>query len=219
MFIGHYGPALALKAVVPKAPIAGLLVACQIIDYAWAGLILAGVEHAAVEPGHLEGSHLALSYMPFSHSLLGAALISAAFAAIVTLLLAQRSMAIFWALFAAGVSHWFMDLIVHAPDLTLTGSPPYFGFGLWAHKWESLALEAALVAAGLWLMVRATRYTGPWGAWTPWALGLLLAALGAVNALMAPPASIMEVATSALLAFTLIGLAGWAVDKTRAPRP
>ena len=159
MFVGHYGPALALKAIAPKAPVFALVAACQVMDYAWAGLILTGIEHGRIEPGHLEGSPLVLSHKPWSHSLLGASGISAAVAGMVTLFSRERSWLIFAALFAAGVSHWFMDLIVHAPDLTLAGGPPYLGFGLWAYKWPSLALEAALAIGGLWLAVRATRYT------------------------------------------------------------
>lgn len=219
MFIGHYGPALALKAWAPKTPVLGLVVACQITDYVWAGLILAGVERASIDPSHLEGSPLVLSHMPWSHSLLGASVISLVFAAVVTLLLRERSWRVFAALFLAGVSHWFMDLIVHAPDLTLAGAPPYLGFGLWAWKWPSLALEAALAIGGLWLAARATRYTGPWGAWTPWLMLLGFVAFGAINALMPTPASMQEVALSALAAYTVFALLGWAMDRSRAARP
>jgi hypothetical protein len=219
MFIGHYGPALALKAAAPKTPVFALVAACQIMDYVWAGLILGGVEKAHIEPGQLEGSALALTHMPYSHSLLGAAMISAAFAAIVTLLMTARSLGVFVALFLAGVSHWFADLLVHAPDLTLTGSPPYLGFGLWAYKWPSFALEVILVAVGLWLCARATRYTGPWGAVSPWIMGGVLLVLGVVNAVQPPPASIEAVALSALAAYSVVVAAGAVMDRTRAPHP
>lgn len=219
MFIGHYGPALALKAAAPKTPVFALLAACQVMDYAWAGMILGGIEQARIEPGFLEGSALVLSHMPYSHSLLGASMISAAFAAVVTLLLRERSVAVFFALLAAGVSHWFADLLVHAPDLTLTGSPPYLGFGLWAYKWPSFALEVLLVVAGLWLCARATRYTGPMGAASPWILGAVLLVLGIVNATMEPPAAIAQAAISALIAYTVVVGAGVLIDRTRAPAP
>jgi hypothetical protein len=219
MFIGHYGPALALKAVVPKAPVWALVAAAQVMDYVWAGLILTGVERASVEPGHLAGSHLNLSHMPYSHSLLGAGVICAAFAGVVSLFGKSRSFWAFVAIFLAGMSHWAMDLIVHAPDLTIAGEPPFLGLGLWAYKWESLALEVILVAGGLFLAVRATRYTGPWGAWTPWAMAAVLAILGAVNALQPAPGSIQQVAISALLAYSVVVAAGFAMDRTRAPHP
>jgi hypothetical protein len=218
MFIGHYGPALALKAAVPKAPIWGLLAACQVMDYAWAGLILTGVEQASIDNGHLEGSALVLSHMPYSHSLLGAGLTSATFAAIVTLLL-RRGFWVFVALSLAGISHWFMDLLVHAPDLTLTGSEPYLGFGLWAYKWPSLALEAVLAGGGLWLAARATKPNGGWGAASPWVILALFVALGAFNALGPPPSSIPVAAQMAVAAYTVLVLAGLLMDRTRAVRP
>lgn len=218
MFIGHYGPALALKAVAPKAPVFALVAACQVMDYAWAGLILAGVEKASIDPSRLEGSPLVLSFMPYTHSLLGATLISLLFAAVVSAFVKSGRWAVLLAVFAAGISHWFADLLVHAPDLTLAGAPPAYGFSLWAYKWPSLALEAALALGGLWLAVRATTPSGPWGARTPWLMLLVLTLLGAVNAFQPPPSNIESVALSALGAYTAVVLIGLAMDRTRAPR-
>jgi hypothetical protein len=43
MFVGHYGPAFALKRVVPEASMSVLGAAVQLVDIAWAILIFAGI--------------------------------------------------------------------------------------------------------------------------------------------------------------------------------
>ncbi len=44
MFIGHYGPAFAAKAVVKTVPLWVLFVAAQWVDFLWAAFVIAGVE-------------------------------------------------------------------------------------------------------------------------------------------------------------------------------
>jgi hypothetical protein len=54
------------------------------------------------------------------------------------------------------VSHWFLDAIVHRPDLPLApGLPLRVGLGLWNHVVASLALELGLLG---WLIPL-------WGLW------------------------------------------------------
>jgi hypothetical protein len=51
VFIGHWAPALAVAAR-PKAPALGLLfIAAQLVDWAFFGLLLTGMEHMRVTPG------------------------------------------------------------------------------------------------------------------------------------------------------------------------
>jgi hypothetical protein len=63
MFVGHYAAALAAKAVQPKAPFWTYVLGAQLVDVAWAGLVLAGVEKMSLDP-HLPGSPLVLSTCP-----------------------------------------------------------------------------------------------------------------------------------------------------------
>ena len=44
MFVGHYGPAFAIRAARPEVPLWVLFVAAQLVDIAWALLVLGGVE-------------------------------------------------------------------------------------------------------------------------------------------------------------------------------
>src|SRR4051794_7387762 len=72
MFVGHYAAALAAKAAQPRAPFWTYVLGAQVVDMAWAGLILAGVEKMSLDPS-LPGSPLVLSSMPYPHSLPAAA--------------------------------------------------------------------------------------------------------------------------------------------------
>ena len=69
MFVGHYAAAFAAKAAKPDVPLWHLFIACQLVDFAWAGLVLAGVEQMRVVPGFMEASPLDLHHMPWTHSL------------------------------------------------------------------------------------------------------------------------------------------------------
>ena len=44
MFIGHYGPSFAIKSLRPTIPLWLLFIAVQVVDVAWAVLVLLGVE-------------------------------------------------------------------------------------------------------------------------------------------------------------------------------
>ncbi len=57
----------------------------------------------------------------------------------------------------AVLSHWFLDFIVHTPDLPLwSDASTKLGFGLWNNAIATYALEAALLTVGLWIYLRST---------------------------------------------------------------
>ena len=150
MFVGHYAAAFAGKRVAPKTPLWVLLVAAQAVDFLWAGLVLGGVERAKLDHT-LPTNPLVAEHMPYSHSLLGTAVVS-----VLMGLMVGRC----WRSFRAGavvaavvISHWFCDLLMHRPDLTLYGLPPKLGLQLWNYPLASHLLELVLlVAAVFWLM-------------------------------------------------------------------
>lgn len=153
MFIGHWAPALALAAR-PKAPGLGtLFVAGQLVDWAFFGLLLTGTEAMRVTPGISVMNPMDLYHMPYTHSLLGSAVFAAAFGALVLGLTKSRAAGAIAAL--AVLSHWFLDLLVHVPDLTLAGSPPKLGLSLWNYPAIEMPLELGLTFGALWLYVRA----------------------------------------------------------------
>ena len=71
MFIGHWAPALAVAARKPAPTVATLFVAAQLVDWAFFGFLLVGVEHMRVSPGISAMNPMDLYHVPYTHSLLG----------------------------------------------------------------------------------------------------------------------------------------------------
>lgn len=211
MFIGHWAPALALAAR-PKAPGLGtLFVAGQLVDWAFFGLLLTGTEAMRFRPGVSVMNPMDLYHMPYTHSLLGSAVFAAAFGALVLGLTKSRAAGGLAALVV--LSHWFLDLLVHVPDLTLAGSPPKLGLGLWNHPAIEMPLELGLTFGALWLYVRRKRPA-------PLRVGVLAAVLLALQAVnwFGPVEPEVTTGTS-LLAFFAYGtatLAAWWMGKSAA---
>ncbi len=207
MLIGHYAPALALQRWQPRVPLLVLFVAVQLVDIAWASLVLGGIEHARLVPGLTASNDLDLYDMPYTHSLLAALLWSLGAGGLWQLWRrdARQSLAVALAV----ASHWLLDLPMHVHDLTLAGaSTPHVGLGLWQHKLPSFALEVGLFA-GAWLLWQQGRArTGRTIALA--AVGIILTVYGYFGP---APQEIPELCASALgLYGALAGLAWW-VDR------
>lgn len=74
MFIGHYGAGLAVKAADRSIPLWLLFLAVQLVDVAWAVLVILGIEKVRIVPGITATNPLDLYYMPYTHSLVAALL-------------------------------------------------------------------------------------------------------------------------------------------------
>ena len=158
MFAGHYSAAFAAKAAEPRAPLWALLAAAQFVDILWGAFILTGIEQARLDPS-LASNPLDLIYMPYTHSLVATLVWSAVAFVLATRLLGfARGAAL--AVAATVASHWFLDWVVHRPDLTLGFDGAKLGLALWNHPIAAYALEVVLIAATMWLCVRACGITG-----------------------------------------------------------
>ena len=112
MFIGHYGPALAIKAIRPAIPLWLLFIAVQLVDVGWAVLVLLGVEKLRIVPGITASNPLDLYYMPYTHSLAAAALWAGAAIILGKFLPGVRTWPAAAWVGAAVFSHWLLDLLV-----------------------------------------------------------------------------------------------------------
>ncbi|MFN9376805.1 MAG: hypothetical protein ACK564_07235, partial [Novosphingobium sp.] len=149
MFIGHWAPALAAAAASKRSPgIGTLFIAAQLVDWAFFALLLVGVEQMRFSPGISVMNPMDLYHIPITHSLLGSAGFAAALAGLIWLVSKYRTAALIGG--AVVLSHWFLDLLVHVPDLTLAGSPPKLGFGLWNHPMIEMPLELGITMGALW---------------------------------------------------------------------
>lgn len=214
MFTGHYGIALA-AATHRKAPALGtLFVAAQLVDIGFFALVLADVEHLRLTPGITRMNPLELYDMPWTHSLLGSAAWAAGFGLLVRAL--TRSRAAGWIAGAVVLSHWPLDLLVHRPDLTLYGSPPPYGLGLWNLPAVEMPLELALGFGALAFYALRTRAKGRAGHVSLAALGFAMAGLQAIDWFGPKPAEMSAaVPVMGLTAYILMALLAWWAGRTR----
>jgi hypothetical protein len=217
MFIGHWAPAL-IAAAHPKAPKLGtLFVAGQLVDFGFFGLMLLGVEKMRLSPGISVMNPMDLYHMPYTHSLAGSGLWAAGFGMLVWLLTRNRA----GALIAAGVvlSHWFLDLLVHVPDLTLWGGPPRLGLGLWNHPAIAMPLELGLTFGALIFYMLRTRAIASTARLAIGLLALLLLTVQMINWFGRPPGAVgAAIAWTALGTFTVMSLLAMWVAATRTHR-
>ena len=214
MFIGHWAPALAVAAKRRSPGLGTLFIAAQLIDWAFFLFVLLGVEHMRLTPGISAMSPLDLYFMPYTHSLLGALVWGGGTTVVVWAILRDRAAALLAG--AVVVSHWLLDLLVHVPDLTIAGSPPKLGLGLWNYPMIEMPLELGIIFGALWLYVRARQPAVV----RVWALAGLLLALqlfnwfGPVEPAVTPGTSYL-----ALLAYGLVTLTAWWMGKSATAYP
>lgn len=207
MFIGHYSAAF-VAAAHPKAPSLGtLFVAAQLVDFAFFSFVLAGVEHMRIVPGFTAMNPMDLYDMPITHSLAGSFAWGVGFALLVLALTKKPVAALIAGLVVA--SHWLLDLLVHAPDLTLMGGASKLGLGLWNQPMIEMPLEIGLLLGSAWFYSRSTKANAK-----PWALLALLGFMlfvQAVNWFAPPPTALTpDQPITALVIFTLTAaFAAW----------
>ena len=216
MFIGHYGPAFAAKAAVHKVPLWVLFVAAQWMDFLWAIFVLIGVEKMRIVAKFFGLSPLDLYFMPYSHGLPSAALLSLFIGGTVAVLSKGNRAVIVAAVAATSFSHWFLDLLVHRPDLPLIFDEMKVGLGLWQYPFVSVPTEIGLMFLGLWLYDRSVPSPTRAGTIALWALGFAMAALQVQNTFFNEhPASPEGFARLSLVGFTLLAVLAAGVDYLR----
>jgi hypothetical protein len=223
MFIGHYGASLVAKRLRPELPLGALFVAAQFLDFIFCTLVLSGVEKVRIVPGFTAVNSYDLYFMPYSHSLAGAALCSALFGvASLAWLRERRSLAISAAVLAAvAFSHFLFDLPVHTHDLPLGFEPDSrrLGFGLWNHRFATIALELAVVVVSGALYLRGTTAPNARARNATLAFGALLVVLTVATPFMPDPPSGPFFAAQSLVAYVGLALAARAVDRLRSKTP
>jgi hypothetical protein len=218
MFAGHYGVSFLAKKVEPGLPLWTLFLASQLLDVFWAVFVLLGIEHYRIVPGITASLPLDLYYMPYTHSLAAAATWSAGVFVVcrwVIPISGFRSNRAAFLLALAVFSHWMLDLVVHRPDLPIYDNYYKVGFGLWNFPLPALALESALLFAGMWLYLHSTTATSFAGRYGPIFFGL---AILAAHCLLLwgplPPSTTVGAVRLGALYLILAAVAYW-LDKQR----
>jgi hypothetical protein len=221
MFLGHYGLAFALKRAEPKVSLGTLFIAAELADLLWGCFLLLGWEHVRIIPDAIGRTPFDFYDYPLSHSLLAGLVWGMAIAAIYYSW-PTRDTSRHWQaaalVGAAVISHWPLDVLVHAPDLPLAGQDsPKFGFGLWSHPTVAMIVELSSLGAGLavYVAMRSRRHPA-----RPLRLCLVVALLVAVylaSELGPPPPSVTVVALGDIgLILLMAALGAWADRRTSA---
>lgn len=157
MFAGHIGVALALGRAERRVNVALFVAAALLLDVVLWTLVLLGRESVAI-PADFAQAHQPAFVFPWSHGLAAALAWSALAAGVAWIACRRRPAArapVALLAAAAVFSHWLLDALVHRPELPLAGAgSATVGLALWDRLAVALAVEAALVMAGLLLYVQ-----------------------------------------------------------------
>lgn len=217
MFIGHFALGFGAKRVVRDVSLGTLFLACQFADLLWPTLVLTGIETVAVQPGITVVTPLNFISYPYSHSLVALLIWATAFSVGYKVLRRSSGMAAI-AVGVLVVSHWFLDVLVHRPDLplTVTGSER-FGLGLWNSQPATLVSESILFVAGVGSYAYFTEARDRWGNIGLWSLVVFLYVVYIGNIFGPPPPSAAVVAWGAETMWLLVAWGYW-LDRHRQPR-
>jgi hypothetical protein len=211
MFVGHTAAALAAKAHTPRAPLGLLIGAAFFLDLLWPNFLPAGLEHVRIDPGNTAFTPVAFESYPWSHSLL----LVIGWAALVAALAARAGRRVAAVVFVVVVSHWFLDVATHRPDLPLwPGSSPMAGLGLWNSVPLTLIVEGALFAGAILLYLRATPRRSRTGTIAFWSLVVFQTLIWISGPFSSPPPDATAIGVVGL-ALWLFPLWGWWIDRSR----
>jgi membrane-bound metal-dependent hydrolase YbcI (DUF457 family) len=219
VFLSHFAVGLAAKRAAPAVSLGTLILACQFADIIWPNLVLLGVEQLAIVPGITAATPLDFISYPYSHSLVALVLWGVVLAAVYRVLRGQSAATI--SLIVIGgvvVSHWFLDVASHRPDVPLLpGSGPKLGFGMWHSIPLTLVVEFSMLAAGLRIYLGSTAPRDRTGTLALWTMVGALIVVYLASVLGPPPPSPEAVAWSAE-AMWLFVLWGYWIDRHRVAR-
>jgi hypothetical protein len=217
MFVGHYGPSFAAKAMKTTIPLWVLFIAVQWIDVLWSIFVLLGIEKVRIVSGITATNPLDLYYMPYTHSLLGA-LGWSLFAIVVYKVFCRSATWTVAALVGAAVfSHWPLDLIVHRPDLPLYDNKMKVGLGLWNLPTMAFGLEVMILSVGLYFYLRTTAPLSNTGRYGMVVFAIAMLFVQGYVFFGPPPVSDKAAAITALGAYALFAaITAW-LEKKRIP--
>ena len=220
MFLGHYGAAYALKRVEPRVSLGTLFLSVALVDTMWGIFLLAGWERARINPGLTPVTPLEFISYPLTHSLVAAVAWALLAAAIVYTWPTRDTSRHHWlkalVVGIAVASHWFLDLIVHLPDLPLVGDDSTrLGLGLWRNLSATIAVELLVFLVGFLIYLRWRLARGRIHLGRILVLAALLVGLYAATLVSPPPSSIKLVAVVDIIGTVILAaLADWADRST-----
>jgi membrane-bound metal-dependent hydrolase YbcI (DUF457 family) len=217
MFVGHLAVGLVAKRIEPKLSLGTGVLAAMLVDLLWAIFLIAGIEHVRFKTGMGAGNYFDAYDIAMSHSLLMGAVWAALFAA--AYFLRRHYPRGAWILFAAVLSHWFLDFVSHGPDMPLApGVHRYFGLGLWNSIPATLIVEGGFWVVAIVLYVRAMRPKNRAGVYAFWSVVVLLTLAWYNNIAGPPPRNPHTAPIVSLIFFSLVVAWAYWMNRLRPAR-
>jgi hypothetical protein len=165
MLVGHFAAAIVGKSVVRNVPLWHFLLLANIADLIWVLLCLNGTEQfgffAPDYPGASKMFSLNLIDMPWSHGLVPTIFVATFLGFFYFNRLRDSRGAAFAVVFAVVLSHWFLDLVVHRPDLVVSSGIAKQGWGIWARGLDAAIVELSLLCLAVVIYLKRTRLLPP----------------------------------------------------------
>lgn len=213
MFIGHFAVGMGAKSIAQKTSLGTLFLAAQFIDLLWPIFLLLGLESVEIENGITVVTPLNFISYPISHSLLMVLGWGLLFAIIYHGIQKYTTGALIVGILV--ISHWFLDLLVHRPDLPLyPGDSPLLGLGVWNSIVGTILLEGILFIIGIIIYLNTTEAKNKRGLYGFWGLICFLLLINISNLMSPPPPDVNIIAWVGNLQWLIIIWAYW-IDKNR----
>lgn len=213
MFIGHFGAGFAGKKFENTASLGTYFMAAQWIDLIWPILLLFGIEKAEIKPGITTVTPLDFTYYPFTHSLFGVFVWAVVFGMIYFVIKKKSRTAIILGLLV--LTHWFLDLLVHIPDLPIfPGYSLKVGFGIWNSLHATIILEGLIFTLGVYFYYKSTKAKNKIGTYLLIGLIVFLIVMYISNLVGPPPPTIEMIGIVGNAQWLIVLWAYW-IDKNR----
>lgn len=216
MFVGHLAMGLIAKRIESKVSLGTWTLAALLADLLAFPLLILGIEHFAEQPGAMSNRIVGRN-IAYSHSLLTLATYSVLFA--VVYFLRRRYWRGALLLSCVVLTHWFLDVVSHRPDMPLApGVSMVFGLGLWNSLPATLLLEGGFWLLSLILYVRTTQAKSRAAHYVFW-IGVVLLTLvwyGNIFAGMDP--NPIKAGVGGLVFFSLVVAWAYSMNRLRATR-
>jgi hypothetical protein len=206
MLVGHLAAGLIAKRIEPRVSLGTYFFAVLLADFIFFPLLLASIEHVALVPGVALNRAIGADIV-YSHSLMMLVIWGSLLAGLYYW--QKRYARGAGILFAAVLSHWFLDVISHRPDMPIApGMNKVFGLGLW----NSIP-ATVIVEGGFWLLAvivyaRATRPRNRLGVFAFWIVAILLTLMWFANITSGMTPDPVQGGIAGLISFSLV--VGWA---------
>lgn len=213
MLAGHYAVGLGLKTFDRSIPLWFLFIVVELVDIFFMLFVLLDIEHMRITLGFTKTYPLDMYHFPVTHSL-----VMVPIWCLVGLFLYQLFSSSFTkkaiALVSIAIaSHWFLDLIVHPPELPIFWDSIKVGFSLWNQPIISILLEISLVGGGLFLYLKSILKRENVNRTLIWVIGLILILLTIFMPYYPPPKSVSEAAIVGLILFFIIPIVAYFAEK------